>query len=243
VGLKGEGGPTLRDAQVIAGIATKDFYVGLLGLSARPVNFTDLNDSKKSLLESLREEDQVKGSSWGYTAGAPYRPTKTFGSLTFGGYDATRFVKNNLTFTFGADISRDVLVGVRDITTTAGTPASLLPAPITAFVDSTVPYIWLPTSACQRFEQTLGLAWDNATGLYIVNDTLHETLVARNEGFRFTLGQGVDGGQTVDVVVPYKAFDLEIVVAETGAKAKYFPLMRAQNDSMYTIGRAFLQEA
>ncbi|KAI9783654.1 MAG: hypothetical protein M1839_003502 [Geoglossum umbratile] len=243
LGWPGSGGPTLRDPQVIAGIATKGFYVGQLGLSARPVNFTDFNNPKMSLLGSLRAEDQIKGTSWGYTAGAAYKPTKVFGSLTFGGYDAARFVRNNLTFTFGADISRDILVGVRDITSSGATPTSLLDSPITAFIDSTVPHIWLPISACKRFEQALGLSWDEQTGLYIVNDTLHETLVARNEEFRFKLGQGVQGGETVDIVVPYKAFDLEITTAETGKKARYFPLRRAQNDSMYTIGRVFFQEA
>ena len=235
----------MKDPQVVAGLATKDFYVGQLGLSARPVNFTDFNDPQKSLLGSLREQGLIKGTSWGYTAGAAYKPTKVFGCLTFGGYDEARFVKNNLTFTFGADISRDILIGIRAITTTNSNnaPTSLLSTPITAFIDSTVPHIWLPISACQRFEQTLGLSLDEATGLYIVNDTLHEALIARKEGFRFTLGQGVQGGETVDIVVPYDAFDLEITILKTGQRARYFPLRRALNDSMYTIGRAFLQEA
>ncbi|KAH0536869.1 hypothetical protein FGG08_006300 [Glutinoglossum americanum] len=243
IGWQGQGGPALLVPQVVAGIATKDFFIGVLGLNARAVNITDLNHPWSSLLGMLRSDKLVNGSSFGYTAGAPYKPTKVFGSLTFGGYDASRFVPNNVTFTFGADISRDLLVGIRNISTTTSEPVDLLTTPITAFIDSTVPDIWLPVSVCQQFEQTLGLVYEASTELYLVNDTLHDALLARNEVFRFRLGMGVEGGQTVDVMVPYAALDLKVTLPQTHNRTRYFPIRRALNDSMYTIGRAFLQEA
>lgn len=39
LGWQGSGGPTIKN-QSIAGIATKDFYLGLLGLNPRPTNFS-----------------------------------------------------------------------------------------------------------------------------------------------------------------------------------------------------------
>ena len=57
-----------------------------------------------------------------------------------------------------------------------------------SFVDSTVPHIWLPTEACDAFERQLGLTWDNASELYLVNDSLHDSLLARNYTFTFKLG-------------------------------------------------------
>ncbi|KAH0562683.1 hypothetical protein GP486_002640 [Trichoglossum hirsutum] len=250
LGWQGQGGPELNH-QVVGGIATKDFFVGSLGINARAVNFTDFNYPNASLLGTLRAENKIKGTSFGYTAGAPYKPTKIYGSLTFGGYDASRFTPNNMTFSFGYDTSRDLLIGIRDISTnttansskTTPPPPPLLPSPINAFIDTTVPDIWLPVSACQQFEQTLGLVWDVATELYLVNDSLHNALLARDEQFRFRFGMGLDGGETIDLVVPYKAFDLDVTLPETQNKTRYFPIRRAANDSMYTIGRVLLQES
>lgn len=101
-----------------------------------------------------------------------------FGSLTFGGYDRSRFVPNNVSLFLAADISRDLVVGLQSMssTITNGTTTQqqlLLPNPIRTFIDSTLPYIYLPIEACQLFEKTLGLVWDSTLEMYWVNDTLH----------------------------------------------------------------------
>ena len=238
LGWQGSGGLTLTH-QVVAGFATKDFYIGNLGLTPRPVNFTDFNHPQKSVLGTLRNESKVASSTWAYTAGASYREPEMFGSLTFGGYDSTRFVPNNLSFSFGADISRDLIVTLQSVTT--GTD-SLLPNSITTFIDSTVPHIWLPIEACSLFESVFGIVWDNATDLYLVNDTLHDMLLAENTNITFTLGNVTSGGETVDIVFPYEAFDLTITLP-TNTTSRYFPIRRAHNDTQFTLGRTFLQEA
>lgn len=239
LGWQGSGALSLNH-QVVAGFATKDFYIGNLGLTPRPVNFTDFNNPEKSILGTLRNESKAASSTWAYTAGASYREPKMFGSLTFGGYDSTRFVPNGLSFPFGADISRDLIVTLRSVT--SGTN-SLLSNSIVTFIDSTVPHIWLPVEACRKFESLFGLVWDNATDLYLVNDALHESLVAKNASITFTLGKAASGGETVDIVLPYGAFDLTVTLASKNLSSRYFPIRRAHNDTQFTLGRTFLQEA
>ncbi len=223
----------------MAGIVTTDFYIGELGLTPRPYNFTDYNNPQNSILGTLRNESKVASSTWAYTAGGWYCEPETFGSLTFGGYDSTRFVPNNLSFSFGASDSRDLIVKLQSVKT--GTN-SLLPNSIITLIDSTVPHIWLPLEACSLFESVFGIVWDNTTDLYLVNDTLHNILLKANPNITFTLGNLVDGGETVDIVFPYAAFDLTITLP-TNTTSHYFPIRRAQNVTQFTLGRTFLQEA
>ena len=75
LGLPGTGAPALK-SQAIAGIATKDFYVGLWGLGPRPTNLTSLNNPHPSLMTNLKENGLVPSISYGYTAGAQYRKSK-----------------------------------------------------------------------------------------------------------------------------------------------------------------------
>jgi hypothetical protein len=239
LGWQGSGALSLMH-QVIGGIATKDFYIGNLGLTPRAVNFTDFNDPQMSILATLRNESKVPSSTWAYTAGASYRQPKIFGSLTFGGYDSTRFVPNGLSFPFGADISQDLIVGLRSVM--SGTN-SLLPNSVIMFIDSTVPHIWLPLEACRKFESVFGIIWDNSTDLYLVNNTLHDSLVANNANITFTLGKISGDGEAVDIILPYKAFDLTVKLPSKNVTSRYFPIRRAHNDTQFTLGRTFLQEA
>lgn len=72
LGVAGSGVPTVQD-QIIAGIATNDFFLGSLGLSPLTFNFTSLNDPLPSLLGTLVNRSLVPSSSWSYTAGAIYQ--------------------------------------------------------------------------------------------------------------------------------------------------------------------------
>ena len=167
------------------------------------------------------------------------------GSLTLGGYDVSRFVPNTLSFNLAPDNARDIVVGIQSITSTGngGRTNNLLPEGILAYVDSTIPYIWLPMDACRAFEDAFGLTYDDASELYLVNDTLHSDLLAQDANITFTLGFTESGGQTVDIILPYASFDLEAKWPLYTNGSKYFPLKRADNDTQYTLGRTFLQEA
>lgn len=126
--------------------------------------------------------------------------------------------------------------GTASFTSAAGGHLSL--------IDSTESQIWLPRAICDQFEGNLGLVYDNATNLYLLNSTQHDTVKAMNPSFTFKIGQtAFDNGKGVNIVFPYSAFDLTIGWPTYDRTVNYFPIRRAANDSQYTLGRAFLQQA
>jgi len=170
---------------------------------------------------------------------------KVDGSLTLGGYDAAKFEPNNVNFQFASDISRDLVVGLQSITyrDAKTTGSRLLNQGILAFIDATVPQIWLPQDACTLFEDAFGITYNNTVDRYLVNETTHKALLTQNASLTFVLGNEINGGATVNVSFPYAAFDLEIGSPIVNTTQSYFPLRRAANDTQYTLGRTFLQEA
>ena len=243
LGWLGDGLPTINH-QVIEGFATKDFSIGSFGLCPHAVNISSLNDPKPSFLGALAQQNLTPSTSWAYTAGAYYRQPTAFGSLTLGGYDTTRFVQHNVTFQFGPDMSRDLIVPIQSITSDAATGSPLLSEVIYAYIDSLVPQIWLPLEVCKAFERAFGLIYDETAELYLVNDTLHDRLLSQNPNVTFTLGiPGSTKGNTVDIVMRYGSFDLTADYLAVNNTIRYFPLKQARNDSQYTLGRAFLQDA
>ena len=242
LGWLGSGLPTLS-RQIIEGFATKNFSIGSFGLSPHSVNISTLDDPKPSFLGTLAQQNWTPSTTWAYTAGAYYRQPTAFGSLTLGGYDTTRFLQNNITFPFGPDTSRDLIVPIQSITSDAAS-SDLLSDVIYAYIDFLVPHIWLPLEVCKAFERAFGLTYNETAELYFVNDTLHDSLLSGNHNVTFTLGlPGSAHNDTVDIVMHYGSFDLMAEFPTVNNAVRYFPIKRANNDSQYTLGRAFLQDA
>lgn len=230
--------------------------MGLLGLTPRSSNFTSFNNPIPSFMQSLQEQSLIPSVSWSYTAGNQYRNfhpftstsfgtfadhvvvglSKVFGSLVLGGYDSSRFIQNNYTFPFSVDTG--LVTQLEAITT--GTGQSLLPSPITLIsLDSTLPYIYLPLEACTLFENEFGLTWNETAQLYLLSDAQHSALQTRNPSITFRLGTSPT---TVNITLPYAAFDLNASWPLTSSATPYFPLKRSINDT-YILGRTFFQEA
>ena len=165
--------------------------------------------------------------------------------MTLGGFDRSRFTSNNVSFDLAANVQRDLIIGLFAITTKYKNASSqaLLPSPVLIFIDSTIPYIYLPSTACQVFEQELGLVWNATENIYFVDENLHQTLLTANPSFHFTIGNDVQSQSTVDIVLPYSSFDLTLRSPVFSKSISYFPIRRAANDTQYTLGRVFLQEA
>jgi len=167
-----------------------------------------------------------------------------------GGKNLGRYTPHNVSF--GLDANQNQVASLNSITVT-GTgaprwgsgPAPLMVEPALVQIDSTTPFLWLPEIVCSQFEAYLHLVWDSTSNLYLMNDTVHEGLVRLNMTFAFTLASKVGDTKQVKIDVPYEAFDLKIgwPYVNTTEKMKYFPLKRAKDEKMYTLGRAFLQEA
>ncbi len=217
----------------------------MLPLGIKPTNFSSFVDPQPSLMTTLRNHSLIPSLSYGFTPGAYYQgPTGTLASLTLGGYDSARFEPNNVTFNFPTS-PRTLTVGLQSIqaTNTLGGVMSFLPTGIFTLIDSTVPEIWLPTAACEVFERAFGLQYDPRTDRYVVNDTIHSTLLERQPVLTFTLGTQIMNGETVSITFPYSAFDLQASWPIYPNSTNYFPLRRAVNSTQYTLGRTFLQEA
>lgn len=104
--------------------------------------------------------------------------------------------------------------------------------------------IYLPNASCQIFEETFGLVWDEIDQTYWVDDKLHASLKITNPTINFTLGDSLEKkGPAVDIVLPYASFDFAVEPPVADTKTRVFPLRRAVDDSQYTLGRTFLQEA
>ena len=144
-----------------------------------------------------------------------------------------------------SDISRDLVVGLQSISFSdaSTTNEELYSTGFLTFIDSSIPHIWLPIEACQAFEDSFGIQWNSTVGRYLVNRTTHTQLQNKNPSVSFILGNSVNGGSTVNITLPYASFDLNISAPFVDTDRYYFPLRQAANDSQYTLGRTFLQEA
>jgi hypothetical protein len=232
--------PSLSD-QVVGGISTKDFFLGLFGVNPAATNFPDNTNPVSSYLSNLKAQNIIPSLSYAYTAGNQYRFNKVLGSLTLGGYDASMFEPNELTVTLSS--TSDLTINVNKITMSSKNGNKTLGSTsFPASIDSSVPYLYLPIEVCQQFEDAFGIVYDGASGLYLVNDTLHTQLLSEAANVTFTLTNATSK-VLVDIVLPYQAFDLVAQWPLVQNDTRYFPLKRAASNSQTTLGRAFLQEA
>ena len=79
--------------------------------------------------------------------------------------------------------------------------------------------------------------------MYYVDEPLHQRLLKSNPTFTLKIANNKDTAPTVDIVLPYASFDLTMQPPLAVARTSYFPIRRAANETQYTLGRAFLQEA
>lgn len=227
------------ESSVVAGVPTLPFYLGKLGL--KPSNNTGPDKDTPSLMAKLMSQKMLPSLSYGYTAGALYKQKPPLGSLTFGGFDATRFIPNDMTFYI--DDTNNLFLPIQSISAvqTLQSNSSLYSQNFTAIIDTTTPHTWLPLEACKAFEKAFGLKWDESNDLYLVNDTSHQRLLNQNPQVTFTLGPSPD--RTINITLPYAAFDLQASQPFFEDGTNYFPIRRATNANQYTLGRAFFQEA
>lgn len=249
-------------AQMVGIINSTDYWLGFFGLGVKPTNFT--NADQKTFLDAIVENQSlVPSHSYGYTAGAHYRLKGVPGSLTLGGYDASRFVPQDQSFAL--DPNQNPVVAVNQITVTAaplpssnvstgwegGSTDLLDQSQADLFkIDSSTPFLWLPRAVCSRFEKALSLTYDDGLDLYRFADNVaHQTLVNWNLSFEFTISDLPGSSKTVSLSLPYGAFDLQLSYPYPGLNitqydpaVNYFPLRKAANTTQYTIGRSFLQE-
>ncbi|KAI1763650.1 acid protease [Hypoxylon sp. FL1150] len=263
---------TSFNKQVVAGINETGYYTGFFGLGITPGRFNDV--VAQSPITALVEQSGVIPShSYGYTAGAYYGGERgTPLSLTLGGYDSNRFEPHDIDFSLNAS-SRQPEVLVRAITAsvsdvdkapvewpTPSMPLLSFNESVTALLDSSTPYLWLPQTICDRFAASLNLTWNETFGLYLFsdNDDLNRYRSSPDLSFTFTLssednhdnfGQPLNVAGVVNITISANAFIQNLRypfmnLIEYGAPAvPYFPLKRVEDGNRVIIGRSFFQEA
>ncbi|CAI6342395.1 unnamed protein product [Periconia digitata] len=247
LGNKGEETVTLKNT-TIGALVSPNFWLGHFGVNPKPTNFSTFADPSPAYMSMLFEQKQIPSLSFGYTAGASYYDKPFYSSLTLGGVDSSRFIRNDLTFGFAADNERDLVVGVVGIKARGSTKSDIDLMPSESFsmyIDSTFAELWLPLEVCNAFEKAFGLKYDNATSLYLVDDLMHEALKAENASVTFTFGQDYATNTTIDITLPYKAFDLQASPPYRNVQTptNYFPIRRGTKEDQWILGRTFLQEA
>jgi hypothetical protein len=80
VGLQlNNSGGTELEKQVVAGISTTDFYLGMFGLGPRSNNFATSDYPVPSFMQSMKDQKKIPSLSYGYTAGASYSKFTWYG--------------------------------------------------------------------------------------------------------------------------------------------------------------------
>jgi len=234
-------------------INATQYLLGFFGLGIVPGSFN--NTQVPSALSALLEkEGSIPSHSYGYTAGAKYQGKGVPNSLTLGGYDTKRFIPHNTSFTLNPSQNPEVYVNSISVqNSSTSTDLVLSPDRVSAVIDSSTPYLWLPKAACDRFASKLGLVYESTLNLYVfpANSSQRDVLGRSNLTFTFSLSDVSVSPNTVTINVPYVAFDLELtfpaipntVAGTADAEKYYFPLRQATSEEQYTIGRVFLQEA
>lgn len=215
LGPAGNANVMTLDSQIVGGVADMSYYLGHIPLGVSPSKFSTGGQSVEPLIYQLRNDSQIPSLSFSYTAGAKYRLKSVVGQLILGGYDPTRFesVTNEFSFSFSANPSRLLTVGVESITATDTLlgAQSLSSSAHFSLIDSTVPHLWLPRSICDEFERSFGLIYDPHTDLYLINSTMRDQLLARKPSVTIKLVESLDGSATnySNIILPYSAFDLQ----------------------------------
>jgi hypothetical protein len=169
------------------------------------------------------------------------------GSLVIGGYDQNARDDPTVSVPLAANNTRSLVVQLADLllaNTLNGTFSATFGLPtLQLALDSGVSQLWLPKLVCDTLAEALGLTFDPSTELYLLNTTAHDKLRDLAPEFTFTLSANSTSSETVNIVLPYAAFDLEIGQPFYNTSKYYFPIRRAADEKLYVLGRAFLQEA
>jgi hypothetical protein len=233
--------------QWVAGMATKTYFVGLFGLANTSL---DLGAGRiPTFVDAFRTGMGLNATalSFSYTAGSYSRDVAP--SLVLSGYDLTRFnPRTTLEVGISPSTTLPLAVGLVAISF-GGSGRTWRDDGINSFgsvvvhIDSAIPHLWLPLSACKVFEEVFELQWNETAQLYLVNTTAHERQQQLNTTVTFSLYSSLYGKNKVSTfTLSYSSFNMKVTYPLVETESYYFPLKRASSPDQYTLGRVFLQE-
>lgn len=167
--------------------------------------------------------------------------------------DKRRFVDNDIAFELSDMNQPSAYINAIDLILSDGSAvpsnwlASTLPMVdpgqmVTALIDSSTPYLWLPEQICENFASALNLTYNSTLNIYTFDRDPAQRTELQNLNFSISVQLSAKSSsvQAVTIDLPYQSFDQQMTYPET---KYYFPLKKATNESQYTLGRTFLQEA
>ncbi|KAI6490887.1 hypothetical protein MCOR11_007325 [Pyricularia oryzae] len=259
---------------LIASINTTDYYQGYIGLGVIRGRFGD-RMTTPLISQMVEEYGFIASNSYGYTAGAWHIDGGVPASLILGGYDPLRFQSHNVVFNLNPD-SRTPQVRLRGINANTNDPTKPPPGwagqlhkslvamndSLVVTIDTSLPYLALPESICDRFADALNLTYNSTLDVYLFNgDQLtspDSALGASRLNFTFSLsswdnnnnqGKPLEAPGVVNITISGQAFTQYLTYPYRNLFGPYdpglgyFPLRRAKNVNEFVIGRAFMQEA
>jgi hypothetical protein len=118
---------------------------------------------------------------------------------------------------------------------------------IAARIDSTRPYLLLPSATCDAIRESLGLIWDPASKHYLIDDETHARLTEENPKLYLRVAPLSKKKETdfAQIVLTYRTMALELGYPHLayGNRSTYFPIMPTDDPDQFVLGRAFLQGA
>jgi hypothetical protein len=242
--------------------STYPLTIGNMALGAPGTNiraFTGSNDTLSMLAGYLNTEvettHRLSSSSWGMHIGSTYPNIPP--SLWFGSYDQNRVI-GPISSEEGAPQSSGS-IDLLDISLTVnegGSPwpfnslAGLLASGNTTIGDELpvainpqAPYLHLPKSTCDAIAAQLPVSYQSKYGLYFWNttDPRYQSIISSASSLSFTFRTTLST-TNLTINVPFQLLNLTLEAPLIPTPTQYFPC-KAETNTYYQLGRAFLQSA
>ncbi|KAG5977701.1 hypothetical protein E4U55_006602 [Claviceps digitariae] len=253
---------------LMSAISSTDYYLGYFGVGIRSGSFGDVV-ATPPLRQAVSSFGWIPSYSYGYTAGASYRGI--VGSATLGGYDAARFVPHDIAFPLNQaeGIPRLRLRGIELTANNSSLPVAWASTTrllmtydqtFTAIIDTSTPYLWLPSTVCDEFAHALNMSYNDTFGLYtLTNEQYRQYSASLNSlSIRFSVsskdnndnfGSPLTVPGVVNITLPIRSFVslleypfMNATVRQDESSVPYFTLRKAAHEN-FIIGNAFMQES
>ncbi|KAF5877631.1 putative aspartic-type endopeptidase protein [Botrytis fragariae] len=239
--------------------------VGTLALGAPDINQTFSSNLTGQFLSSgLYSHARIPSNSFGLHIGSASMGIP--GSLVLGGYDQSRVLTPvttqkgyNGTFPMSlVDISIDTIDGYSPLnfnTTKSGllfnnSTSAASNGLLAVNVDPSVPYLYLPTSACDILASFLPITYNENLDLYLWNTTspLYKPIISSPTYLAFTFSNPDSENQNTQtsIKIPFSLLSLSLTnpLSNASDSVPYFPCQPSPLPSgSWALGRAFLQAA
>ena len=198
-----------------------------------------------TLLVDLLNTTDIASSSWAMHIGSYSQAIN--GSLVIGGYDQTRVVgtpgalpSNGVSL---ASISIGASTGGYNWTNLVLTKNYLDGQILDVSLTPSVPYLYLPASACEALADDLPISFNEGLNLYVweTNNASYSDIVTSPSWLNFTF-KSQDTSGPISIRVPFALLNLTLEPPLVNSPINYFPCSPS-DASFYALGRAFLQAA